>query len=71
MNDFEKNNKVENSNKSEKKPKKWSPGNGYFIGIGIALGVAMGAAFDNIAMGIVLGVAIGAALDWNRDKEQK
>ena len=71
MTDLEKNNKIESFNESEKKPKKWSPGNGYFTGIGVALGAAMGAAFDNVGMGVALGVAIGAAIDLNRDRKQK
>lgn len=71
MTDLEKNIKIEISNESEKKPKKWSPGNGYFTGMGVALGAALGAAFDNIAMGVALGVAIGAAIESNRARKQK
>ena len=37
--------------------------NGYYIGFGIAIGVALGAAFDNLGVGIALGVAIGAAIE--------
>lgn len=62
---------VMDSNENEKKPKNWSPGNGYFVGVGVALGAAMGVAFDNIAMGVALGVVIGAAMEWNRNRKQK
>ena len=33
-------------------------------GQGMAVGVALGAAFDNIAVGIAVGVAIGGLFDW-------
>ena len=36
---------------------------GIGTGTGIAIGVALGAAFDNVGMGIALGVALGAAVD--------
>ena len=34
---------------------------GVFVGIGLILGVALGAAFDNIAIGAVVGLILGAA----------
>jgi len=36
---------------------------GQWIGVGIALGVAFGAAINNVGLGIVLGLAIGSAAD--------
>lgn len=36
---------------------------GRWVGIGLALGVALGAAMDNVGIGIALGIAIGAAMD--------
>ncbi len=38
------------------------------IGVGLALGVALGAAFDNIGLGISLGLCFGAAAGYGRDK---
>jgi hypothetical protein len=35
---------------------------GLFIGVGSALGVSMGTAFDNIGLGISLGISFGAGL---------
>lgn len=34
----------------------------YYIGIGLCLGVAFGAAIDNIGLGICLGLALGVAM---------
>ncbi len=34
----------------------------YYIGIGLCLGVAFGAAFDNIGLGICFGLAFGVAM---------
>ena len=34
----------------------------YYIGIGLCLGVALGAAFDNIGLGIGLGLVFGVAM---------
>ncbi len=34
----------------------------YYIGIGLCLGVAFGAAFDNIGLGICLGLVFGVAM---------
>ena len=33
-----------------------------FIGIGLTLGIAIGAAMDNVRLGIALGLAIGAGI---------
>ncbi|MBO99839.1 MAG: glycine zipper family protein [Candidatus Marinimicrobia bacterium] len=33
-----------------------------FIGIGLTLGIAIGAAMDNVGLGIALGLAIGAGI---------
>jgi len=33
----------------------------YYVGVGVALGVAFGAAFDNVGMGLAVGIAIGAS----------
>ena len=41
-----------------------------FIGIGLALGVAFGAAIDNIGLGIALGIAIGAGLGTKAKNKQ-
>lgn len=41
-----------------------------YIGIGIALGVAFGAAIDNMGVGIALGIAIGAGIGTTRQKEK-
>ena len=43
----------------EKKTKKSSD---YYIGVGLCLGVAFGAAFDNIGLGICLGLVFGVAI---------
>jgi len=36
---------------------------GTWTGAGIAIGVALGAAFDNAGLGIAFGITIGAAID--------
>ncbi|NQX96124.1 MAG: hypothetical protein HRT64_14625 [Erythrobacter sp.] len=41
------------------------------IGVGLALGVAMGAAFDNVALGLCLGLAIGAGMDYSARKKSE
>ena len=49
--------------------KKFDPLSQY-IGIGLVLGVAIGAAMDNVGLGIALGIAIGAALGTQAQKKQ-
>lgn len=43
----------------------------YFIGIGLCIGVALGAAFDNIGLGIALGLVFGAAIQQYKKKKDK
>ena len=43
----------------------------YFVGIGLCIGVAFGAAFDNIALGISLGLVFGAAFQQYKKKQDK
>lgn len=41
------------------------------MGIGVALGIALGAAFGNLGLGIVFGVVIGAAWGARIDSQNK
>jgi len=41
-----------------------------WLGIGLVLGIAFGAALDNIGLGIALGLVFGAALGSRNNKEQ-
>jgi len=66
MTDLKKDRKIEKADKGKKKSNKRSPGNGYFLAMGIALGVGLGAAFDNVVMGLIIGIAIGTAIDWRQ-----
>ena len=34
----------------------------FYVGIGIALGVVLGAAWGNVGMGIAIGIVVGAAI---------
>ena len=43
----------------------------YYIGIGLCIGVALGAAFDNIGLGIALGLVFGAAFQQYKKKQDK
>ena len=43
---------------------------GGYMGAGIAIGVALGAAMDNMGAGIAIGVAIGAALAARETKKR-
>jgi hypothetical protein len=43
----------------------------YFIGIGLCVGVAFGAAFDNIGLGISLGLLFGVAIQQYKKKKDK
>lgn len=47
----------------EEKRSEADRGTGRWLGAGIAIGVAIGAATDNMGLWIALGVAFGAALD--------
>ena len=42
-----------------------------FIGIGLTLGIAIGAAMDNVGLGIALGLAIGASMGSYKRKPAK
>jgi F0F1-type ATP synthase membrane subunit c/vacuolar-type H+-ATPase subunit K len=44
---------------------------GAWIGLGLALGVAFGAAMDNVGLGIALGICFGAALEAGRSRRDK
>ena len=41
----------------------------YYIGIGLCIGVAFGAAFDNIGLGICLGLVLGITLQDAKKKK--
>ncbi len=42
-----------------------------YIGLGIVLGTALGAAFDNVGLGIALGIVFGAGIEYgNRKKDE-
>ncbi len=43
----------------------------YYVGVGIALGVAFGAAFDNVGLGLALGIVFGAAYSVTLKKKDK
>jgi hypothetical protein len=43
----------------------------YFIGIGLCVGVAFGAAFDNVGLGISLGLLFGVAIQQYKKKKDK
>jgi hypothetical protein len=49
------------SSESDKQPRVKSSRAETSIGVGVALGVALGAAFGNVGLGLALGVAFGAA----------
>ncbi|NQT62298.1 MAG: hypothetical protein HQ556_05005 [Candidatus Marinimicrobia bacterium] len=42
---------------------------GQYLGAGIAIGVAIGAAVENIGAGIAIGLAMGVAMDSYRRKK--
>ena len=41
----------------------------YYVGIGLCIGVAFGAAFDNIGLGICLGLVFGVAMQGAKKKK--
>lgn len=56
-------------NDFDKKTRKMQPR--IYMGIGIALGVAVGASIDNLGIGIGIGVVIGALIDSYRANKYK
>ena len=45
---------------------------GQYLGAGIAIGIAIGAAVDNVGAGLAIGIAMGVAMDsYGKKRDEK